>query len=147
MENIAAADLRDFQLVELQESETPQMAHLWSWSQALLLEDAAAMVTFEQAGVPIQVMCNLIGETAWKTMFPAAVSTTDAVPFQLRQLMVYQMQSISNKLQEKEFEAARKAGQEAMKTTAQVVRAETVRIKKAKGSSKSVASTIRKTAA
>ena len=130
--DINVSELRDLSLVQLQEPELPHLAHLYSWSNALLLEDAAALVTFQQSGVPIQTMYDLIGDTVWRAVFPGKVSDTDVIPVQLRQLMSYQMQTVSQRLQEQQYESARKAGEEAMKTAAQTVRAETSRVKKVK---------------
>ena len=134
--DVSVEELRDFSLTELSEAELPKLAHLYEWSNALLLEDAAAMVTFQQAGVPIQTMYDLVGDSAWKRMFPGTVADMDAVPIQLRQLMSYQMQKVSQQLQQQQYEEARKAGADALKASAQSVRAETAKLKKVKVTAK-----------
>ena len=126
-------ELRDFSLAELETAEIPHLAHLWTWSQALLLEDSMCVVTFEQAGVPISTMCELVGRGVWAKFFPVSITTTDVVPYQLRRLINYQLQEIAATLQQEQYQVQRDEGKAAMKKATKVVRAATTKLKAQKG--------------
>ena len=124
-------DLRDFQLEEMNESETPLLAQMHAFWNGMLMEDQAALVNFGQAAVPMWVMIQLLGEKAWKMIFPQdPPKEQDAIPYQLRQLIVFQLQSISHKLQEAQHDENRQKGKQAMKKAQTKIRDDTAKLKK-----------------
>ena len=96
--------------------EMMTLARIWSWLQAMNLEDPTTLVYFKDVGAEISVLIDLVGKTVWERMFPEqAPSLEDVLPFLLRTIVASQMQRLASRLSGDDFEVARQEGEAACK--------------------------------
>ena len=128
--NVEANDLPDVKTLATQEQLLGVLAQLWEWSQGLLLEDQQAVVSFGQSGVEAKVFTELLGQKVWDTIFSAEPNWEDVIPYQVRQLIDYQLRAISHLLTTEAHQEAREKGKESFKKAIKKVRADTIAMKK-----------------
>ena len=126
-------EMRDTNAIQPTEQEMPALAHVWAWTQGLMLEDPMSVIQFQHVGVDVQVIAELIGVTVWSKLFPdGKVAPEDVMPYQLRQMVAYQMRNLAARMSGAEHEEARKAGTEALNVSRKVIRTSTKQLKAAR---------------
>jgi hypothetical protein len=128
--NIEATDLPDVKTLATQEQLLGVLAQLWEWSQGLLLEDQQAVVSFGQSGVEAKVFPELLGQKVWDAIFSASPGWEDVIPYQVRQLIDYQLRAISHLLTTEAHQESREKGKECSKKAIKKVRADSIAMKK-----------------
>ena len=105
---------------EVSEQDLHVLAGLQAWNDCLMLEDPEILITFQEMDVETEVIIKLLGTEVWLQFFgETGVKAEDTVPFQIRQLITYQLNPIHAKLQAQELKEARskaKSAAEARRT-------------------------------
>ena len=128
---ILMPDLRELDLDQPSGEELSHLAYLWAVSQVLGLEDQMSVITFGDTGLHTEVFKKLLGDTAWKKMFPELPpQSTDAIPFQVRQLVGLQLRNVDTILREETHAEAREKGTKHISKVITKVRTETTKLKK-----------------
>jgi hypothetical protein len=121
-----SSELADLSAAQPNPQELTILARLWSWAEAMSLEDPATLVYFRDVGVDVPVLVDLVGKKIWDRMFPVRVPLEeDVLPFQLRSIVASQMRHLASTLSGTDYEGARREGAEACKkqrTTMKVVK-------------------------
>ena len=91
-----------------------------------------ACVRFQDVGIGTQALSALMGPEAWHMFFPGSVNGDDVIPYQVRSLLLTQLMNLKATLEGSAHEEARKAGNEALKSSRKVVKKNTKRLQRAK---------------
>jgi hypothetical protein len=110
------SELADVTIGQPNPQEMMILARIWSWVEAMNLEDPTTLVYFKDVGAEISVLIDLVGKTVWERMFPEqAPSLEDVLPFQLRSIVASQMRQLASRLSGDDFKVARQEGAAACK--------------------------------
>ena len=108
---------------EVSEQDLPVLAGVQAWNDCLMLEDPEILITFQEMDVETEIIRKLLGSEVWLQFFgEAGVKAEDTVPFQIRQLVTYQLNLINARLQEQGYEEARNKAKSAAETRRLAIR-------------------------
>ena len=105
---ISPAQLRDMASLKPNPEEVKLLAKVWAWTDGLVLEDSSAAFTFAQLGIEPDVVGAIVGETVWTMLFHGEAVHHDAyIPYQVRQILAYQMRTLVGKITSSEMAQVR----------------------------------------